>query len=466
MAFKLSLIFFTSFLLLHSCIARRNDLQEQQECNFDRLSALQPTSSVEAEGGRTEFWNPNNKEFRCAGVAFLKHTIRRKGLFLPSYTNSVLMVFVEQGRGFYGAVMPGCPETFQSPQAQEQSGDRPRDRHQRVHNFKKGDLLVIPTGVAHWMYNNGDQDLQVVVMFDTTNRANQLDNIPQRFFILGNPQGKQQGQQEQQLIQQFQGDSILKGFDAETLAQAFKMNRDMGSKLKGKNVKEGHIITVEKELQVERPERQQQEEHSQQGEGEGQGKEHGNGLEETSCSVRIRVNLDNIDRADIFNPQAGHLISLNSHHLPILRDVQLSAERGHLRKNAIMGPFWVLNAHSIMYPTDGEARIQVVNNQGKQVFDGRVEKGQLILVPQNFAVLIQAGNEGFRWVAFKTNDNAMITPIAGRASVFRGLPASILANILQISEEEASNLKYSNAETIMFAPQQRSQADKFTRMLI
>lgn len=104
------------------------------------------------------------------------------------------------------------------------------------------------------------------------------------------------------------------------------MNRDMGTKLKGENVKEGHIITVEKELQVERPERQQQEEHSQ------QGREHGNGLEETSCSVRMRVNLEDLDRADIFNPQAGHLISLNSHHLPILRDVRLSAERGHLRK--------------------------------------------------------------------------------------------------------------------------------------
>lgn len=102
----------------------------------------------------------------------------------------------------------------------------------------------------------------------------------------------------------------------------------MGSKLKGENVKEGHIITVEKELQVERSERPQQEEHGQQG----QGKEHGNGLEETSCSVRIRVNLDNLDRADIFNPQAGYLTSLNSHHLPILRDVRLSAERGHLRK--------------------------------------------------------------------------------------------------------------------------------------
>lgn len=115
------------------------------------------------------------------------------------------------------------------------------------------------------------------------------------------------------------------------------MNKELGSKLKGENVKEGHIITVEKELQVERPGREQQEReeeeeesHHRRGQGQGQGQD--NGLEETSCSLKIRINLDKLDRADIFNPQAGYLRSLNSHDLPILRDVKLSAERGYLKQ--------------------------------------------------------------------------------------------------------------------------------------
>lgn len=154
----------------------------------------------------------------------------------------------------------------------------------------------------------------------------------QRFYVLGNPQGQQQGQQQQQpLLQQFHGDSILKGFDAEMLAAAFKMNREMASKLKGENVKQGHIITIEKELQVTRPEKQQQQQQEEEEESQ-QGQERGNGLEETSCSQNIRINIDKIDQADIFNPQAGHLTSLNSHHLPILNDVRLSAERGHLKR--------------------------------------------------------------------------------------------------------------------------------------
>lgn len=91
------IISFISLLSFHGCIATINNLQQEQECNFDRLTALQPTSTMEAEGGKTEFWNPDTKQFRCAGVAFLRHTIRRKGLLVPSYANSVLMAFVEEG---------------------------------------------------------------------------------------------------------------------------------------------------------------------------------------------------------------------------------------------------------------------------------------------------------------------------------------------------------------------------------
>lgn len=131
-----------------------------------------------------------------------------------------------------------------------------------------------------------------------------------------------QGQQQQQpLMQQFHGDSILKGFDAESLSAAFKVNQEMGRRVRGENVKQGHIITVQKELQVERPQKQSQPEDRQD-----------NGIEETSCSENLRINIDKMDIADIFNPQAGQITSLNSHHLPILSQVKLSAERGLLRK--------------------------------------------------------------------------------------------------------------------------------------
>ena len=57
-----------------------------------------------------------------------------------------------------------------------------------------------------------------------------------------------------------------------------------------------------------------------------------NGLEETICSAKITSNINDAERADFFNPQAGWTTHLNSFKLPILEMVQLSAERGVLNK--------------------------------------------------------------------------------------------------------------------------------------
>ncbi|KAL2463591.1 13S globulin basic chain [Forsythia ovata] len=87
-----------------------------------------------------------------------------------------------------------------------------------------------------------------------------------------------------------------------------------------------------------------------------------------------------------------------------------------------MAPHWHVNAHSMIYITQGSSRFQVANCQGKLVFDGEVKEGQIILVPQNFVVLKKAGKQGCEWVAFKTNDNAMTTFVAGRLSAIRAMP--------------------------------------------
>lgn len=127
-------------------------------------------------------------------------------------------------------------------------------------------------------------------------------------------------------------------------------------------------------------------------------------------------------------------------------------------QNAVLAPHWNLNAHCVLYSTRGNARIQIVDNRGQSLFNEQVQQGQIIVVPQNFAVVIQAGNEGFRWVAFKTNDNAMMSTLAGRTSAFRGLPADVLANAFQISRREAQQLKYNRQETLLFQPGQQQSS--------
>lgn len=119
-------------------------------------------------------------------------------------------------------------------------------------------------------------------------------------------------------------------------------------------------------------------------------------------------------------------------------------------QNAIMVPHYNLNCHSVIYAIRGSARIQVVSDNGQTVFDGELREGQLVVVPQNFAVVKRAENEEFEWVSFKTNDNAMVNPLAGAISVMRALPDEVVANAYQVSREDARRLKYNRRETTVF----------------
>ncbi|KAE8735966.1 Legumin B [Hibiscus syriacus] len=161
--------------------------------------------------------------------------------------------------------------------------------------------------------------------------------------------------------------------------------------------------------------------------------------------------------ADIFNPRGGRITTVNGFNLPILKWLQLSAERGVLYNNALYAPHWNINAHSIVYITRGNGRIQIVSENGEAIFDDRVQEGQVITVPQNHVVLKKAGRQGFEWISFKTNANAQISQLAGRVSVLRGLPVDVLANSFGISREEASRLKQNRQEVSVFSPRRGSQ---------
>ena len=86
-------------------------------------------------------------------------------------------MFTSAGEGLTATIIPGCPETFQSPQ-HGQHGGTFQDHHQQIRRFRAGDILVVPAGVAHWTYNDGDTPVIAVNFYDVSNDANQLDNNP------------------------------------------------------------------------------------------------------------------------------------------------------------------------------------------------------------------------------------------------------------------------------------------------
>lgn len=96
------------------------------------------------------------------------------------------MTILYIGRGVIGVLMSGCPETFQSilQVSEEKERQKFHDQHQQVRRYEEGDIIALPAGVAHWCYNDGQEDLVLVAMEHTSNYQNQLDNNPRvRLYI-------------------------------------------------------------------------------------------------------------------------------------------------------------------------------------------------------------------------------------------------------------------------------------------
>ncbi|XWS13853.1 hypothetical protein CRYUN_Cryun36dG0074600 [Craigia yunnanensis] len=474
--FSLSLCF---LLVFSGCSAQlqqitsRSQPQQRQrrfrtECQIQNLNAVEPKHRFKSEAGVTEFWDQNEEQFQCAG------------------------------RGIQGAFFPGCPVTYQSGSWQSQSQrDRQQgsnDQHQKIRQIKEGDVIALPAGVAYRIYNNEESQLVLVSLVDVANVANQLDLNFQEELVRGGQRQSQsrdrsqgrsrsrRGQEQEQEQEGSGGNNIFNVFEKQLLEEVFDIDSKLVRKLQNQNDSRGAIVKAQRDFEVVSPqseeeEQRQQESEEQQEEQEqeqerGQRREQGrqgrkgrrgespNGLEETFCTMRLKHHIDNPSFADIFNPRAGRISTVNSYNLPILRFLQLSAEKGVLYRNALYAPHWNVNAHCIVYITRGNGRIQIARENGETVFDDQVEEGQMIVVPQNFAVLKRAGNQGLEWIAFKTNANAKIKQIAGRVSAIRAMPLDVLVNSYDISREEARRLKESRQEMTVFSPGSRSQHQK------
>ena len=113
-------------------------------------------------------------------------------------------------------------------------------------------------------------------------------------------------------------------------------------------------------------------------------------------------------------------------------------------QNGIYAPHWTVNANSLMYVLRGEGRVRIVNCQGNAV-----------VVPQNFVVAQQAGEEeAFEYIVFKTND---IPSVSHVKQVFRSTPAEVLANVFGLPQREVSELKQGRNRGPLVHPQSQSQ---------
>lgn len=142
----------------------------------------------------------------------------------------------------------------------------------------------------------------------------------QAFYLAGSPPSR--GQQSQQARDTFQ--NIFRAFDEELMSEAFNVPREVVRKMQQENEERGIIVNVQQGMRVIRPSEEEEEQEQRQ---RGQGS---NGFEETFCTTKLRTNLDNPREADVYSRQAGRLNIANQDKLPILRFLDLSAEKGNL----------------------------------------------------------------------------------------------------------------------------------------
>ncbi|KAI3449774.1 hypothetical protein Pfo_006439 [Paulownia fortunei] len=439
------------FLLVSAAIGERKPLQlsEEQQCRFQRLAAAQPSQRIESEGGTTELWDERQDQFQCAGVVAMRNTLRPNGLSLPNYHPAPRLVFIERGQGFISITFPGCAETYHDHKIQrtresteeweqKQKGSV-RDLHQKVHRIRRGDIVAIPAGAAHWCYNDGNEELVAVSINDLNHLSNQLDQKFRAFYLAG---GVPRSGQQEQATQTFQ--NIIRAFDTNLMAEAFNVPQEIVRRLQTEEEERGLIVIARERMSFIRPDEEEQEER---------GRQSDNGLEETLCTMNIRTNVENRREADIYSRQAGRVNVVDRHKLPILKYMDLSAEKGNLYPNALLSPDWAVPGHTIVYVTRGDAQIQVVNHNGQTLMNDRVNQGDMFVVPQYYTSTAQAGNNGFEWVAFKTTGWPMRNSVAGYTSVIRAMPLQVLTNAYQISPKQAQGLKMNRgSQSFLLSP--------------
>ncbi|KAG9445653.1 hypothetical protein H6P81_011781 [Aristolochia fimbriata] len=445
----------------------RRRLSDAQQCRIQRLSASTPSRRIRSEGGVTELWNNNEDQFQCAGVAAMKNTIQPNGLSLPNYSPTPRLVYIERGRGLLGISVPGCQESYHSIRGQTREGGRGgeqqqqqtrEDQHQKVHRIVQGQIVALPAGAAHWCYNDGNEDLVAVSVTDVNNVVNQLDQTPTSFYLAGGrarQEGGAAGGEEE-----YNAENIIRPFDARLMADALGVSEETVRRMQENDERGFIVLAKQEEMRMIKPE---EEERYRRGSSRGDNNEGvSNGLEEAFCTMNVNHNIDNPRDADVYSRQAGRINSVNMHKLPILSYLEMSAEKGHLYQNSVYLPHWEMNSHSIVYVTRGSARIQVVGSNGKTVLDEEVRRGQIVVVPQYFASMVRASQNGFEWISFKTSALPMKSPIAGARSALKGMPIPVLVNSYRISNRQAQDVKYNREKHPYFVPgsgqQQQSAA--------
>lgn len=220
--------------------------------------------------------------------------------------------------------------------------------------LKKGDVIPVPIGGVSWWFNDGDSDLNIIFLGETSKA-----HVPGEFtyFFLNGIQG------------------LLASFSSDLISKVYNFNQDEVNKLT-QSQSGVVIISVEKGQPMPKPQ-----------------------LELTKELVY------DIDAAgpNIEAQNGGLVTILTDKELPFIKEVGLSVIRVKLEPNAIKAPSNLITPGiQLIYIARGGGKIEIVGLNGKRVLDAQVKVGHLIVVPRFFVVAKIAGEEGMETYSIVT----------------------------------------------------------------
>ncbi|KAI5055874.1 hypothetical protein GOP47_0029395 [Adiantum capillus-veneris] len=91
-------------------------------------------------------------------------------------------------------------------------------------------------------------------------------------------------------------------------------------------------------------------------------------------------------------------------------------------------------------PEEEEERRRREEEHGENVFDQEVREGTVLVIPQFFPSVKIAGDQGLEWIELVTSSSPRTTFLAGKNSVYRGIPKQVTAAAFNVDEEQLREL--------------------------
>ncbi|KAG5029604.1 hypothetical protein JHK87_013118 [Glycine soja] len=320
-------------------------------------------------GGYYTWWSSKVPLLAKTNVGAGRLVLQPQGFALPHYADISKVGYVLEGNdGVAGMALRNT-------------------REEVVVKLKKGDVIPVPIGSVSWWFNDGDSDLVIIFLGETSKAL--IPGEITYFFLTG-----------------LQG--VIGGFSNELTSKIYGLDKDGVEKLI-KSQSGVLIIKLDKTQPLPKP--------------------------QTEITKKLVYNIDVADPENVVE-NAGLIKTLTEQEFPFIGDVGLSVIRVKLEPGAIKAPSYPINPTvRLIYIARGSGKIEIVDFSGKSALNTQVEAGHLLVVPQFFVVAQIAGEEGMESFSIVITTNPLFEELGGRTSIWSALSPSVQQASLNVDSE-------------------------------